>query len=230
MASKQDDNADMDGSNVMKVLTKNELERLTEVFKMYETGVREAAIRPLDLAQAMKKLGLNPTETEIQDLINEVEMNGYIYYPEFCRIIMRKMREDDEENFHQELYRTFVGPKWTQNEPAELYNVHKEFLTFDQFKMVMTNLPDYVSESQAEEIFRIADKDGNGYISYTEFKRMCVVPKAESIPDKPFDTEDKPNGAGPPRDHAEKLFEKAKNGKAKNATIGAKVDTVVTAK
>ena len=47
MASKQDDNADMDGSNVMKVLTKNELERLTEVFKMYETGVREAAIRPL---------------------------------------------------------------------------------------------------------------------------------------------------------------------------------------
>ena len=49
----------------------------------------------------MKKLGLNPTETEIQDLINEVEMNGYIYYPEFCRIIMRKMREDDEENFHQ---------------------------------------------------------------------------------------------------------------------------------
>ena len=70
----------------------------------------------------------------------------------------------------QELYRTFVGPKWTQNEPAELYNVHKEFLTFDQFKMVMTNLPDYVSESQAEEIFRIADKDGNGYISYTEFK------------------------------------------------------------
>ena len=36
--------------------------------------------------------------------------------------------------------------------------------------MVMTNLPDYVSESQAEEIFRIADRDGNGYISYTEFK------------------------------------------------------------
>ena len=37
---------DMDGSKVMQVLTKNELERLTEVFKMYETGVREAAIRP----------------------------------------------------------------------------------------------------------------------------------------------------------------------------------------
>ena len=28
----------------------------------------------------MKKLGLNPTETEIQDLINEVEVDGLIYY------------------------------------------------------------------------------------------------------------------------------------------------------
>ena len=73
----------------------------------------------------MKKLGLNPTETEIQDLINEVEMNGYIYYPEFCRIIMRKMREDDEENFHQgwlpdgysQIFRSYVfGPSgfWTK--------------------------------------------------------------------------------------------------------------------
>ncbi len=33
-----------------------------------------------DLAVAMKKLGLNPTETEIQDLINEVEVDGLIYY------------------------------------------------------------------------------------------------------------------------------------------------------
>ena len=51
-------------------------------------------------------------------------------------------------------------------------NVHKEFLTFEQFKMVMTNLPDYVSESQAEEIFRIADRDGNGYIDAAELKKV----------------------------------------------------------
>ena len=67
---------------------------------------------------------------------------------------------------------------------------------------------------------------------------MCVVPKAETIPDKPFDTEDEkhqPNGTGPPRDHAKDLFEKAKNGKvARSSETKAngitKVDTVVTAK
>jgi hypothetical protein len=81
----------------------------------------------------MKKLGLNPTETEIQDLINEVERNGFIYYPAFCRVVMRKLREDDEENFRQELFRTLVGAKpYTDGIPAKLYNINKEYLTFDQ--------------------------------------------------------------------------------------------------
>lgn len=68
-------------------------------------------------------------------------------------------------------------------------------------------------------------------------QRMCVVPKAETIPDKPFDTEEQqqPNGTGPPRDHAKDLFEKAKNGKVQRsqetkANGITKVDTVVTAK
>lgn len=80
----------------------------------------------------MKALGLNPTETEIQDLINEVERNGFIYYPAFCRVIMRKLREDDEENFRRELFRTMVGPKKYDNVAAPIYNYGREVLTFEQ--------------------------------------------------------------------------------------------------
>ena len=85
-----------------------------------------------DLLVAMKALGLNPTETEIQDLINEVERNGFIYYPAFCRVIMRKLREDDEENFRRELFRTMVGPKKYDGMPAPVYNYSREVLTFEQ--------------------------------------------------------------------------------------------------
>jgi len=46
---------------------------------------------------------------------------------------MRKLREDDEENFRQELFRTLVGAKpYTDGIPAKLYNINKEYLTFDQ--------------------------------------------------------------------------------------------------
>ena len=129
----------------------------------------------------MKKLGLNPTETEIQDLINEVEINGFIYYPAFCRIIMRKLREDDDENFHQELFRTLIGPKSYPDGPAPLYNVNKEFLSMDTFKKIMTALPEYVDETEVEDMFAAADKDCNGRITYREFKRMCEVPSRPAM-------------------------------------------------
>ena len=49
----------------------------------------------------------------------------------------------------------------------------------------MTNLPEVVDEAEAEEMFSVADRDGNGRITYKEFRRMCVVPKQEPIPDEP---------------------------------------------
>ena len=140
----------------------------------------------------MKKLGLNPTETEIQDLINEVERNGFIYYPAFCRIIMRKFREDPEETFHQELFRTLVGPKaYPEGTMAALYNINKEFLTFEQFKTIMQNLPEYVSDDDVRTMFGFADKDNNGYISYKEFTLMVDVPKLETIPSAPATSEER---------------------------------------
>jgi len=163
-------------------LSANELERVTEVFKMYETGLREATIYPKDLLVAMKALGLNPTETEIQDLINEVERNGFIYYPAFCRLVMRKLREDDEENFRRELFRTMVGPKKYDGVQAPIYNYGGEFLTFEQFRTIMMSLPEYVDDEEVKNMFAHADKDGNGYISYKEFTLMCKVPDQEVIP------------------------------------------------
>lgn len=152
---------------------------------MYETGLREATIYPKDLLVAMKALGLNPTETEIQDLINEVERNGFIYYPAFCRVIMRKLREDDEENFRRELFRTMVGPKKYDGVPAPIYNYSREFLTFEQFRTIMMSLPEYVDDEEVKSMFAHADKDGNGYISYKEFTLMCKVPDQEVIPTVP---------------------------------------------
>ena len=99
-----------------------------------------------DLLVAMKALGLNPTETEIQDLINEVERNGFIYYPAFCRVIMRKLREDDEENFRRELFRTMVGPKKYDGVPAPIYNYSREFLTFEQ--VLTSTLLDHSVQTQ----------------------------------------------------------------------------------
>ena len=47
----------------------------------------------------MRSLGQNPTEAELQDMINEVDAdgNGTIDFPEFLTMMARKMKETDSE-------------------------------------------------------------------------------------------------------------------------------------
>ena len=61
-----------------------------------------------DLLAAMKMLGLNPMEQEIIDLTNNIVKNGFIYFPEFCNVILKKFREDDEELFNQNMFKVIL--------------------------------------------------------------------------------------------------------------------------
>ena len=57
----------------------------------------------------MKALGLNPGEQEMIDMTNEVNINGLIYYPDFCKLVLRKYREENREVLNQALFK--VIPK-----------------------------------------------------------------------------------------------------------------------
>ena len=56
----------------------------------------------------MKMLGLNPMEQEIIDLTNNIVRNGFIYFPEFCAVILKKFREDDEDAFNQNMFKVLA--------------------------------------------------------------------------------------------------------------------------
>ena len=56
----------------------------------------------------MKMLGLNPMEQEIIDLTNEIAMNGLIYFPEFCRIVHQRFRDQDEAVFRQNMFKVGI--------------------------------------------------------------------------------------------------------------------------
>ena len=58
-----------------------------------------------DLLAAMKSLGLPPTEQEVVDMQCEVEKRGRIFFPDFCKLCLRKFREFDEENFRQIMFK-----------------------------------------------------------------------------------------------------------------------------
>ena len=90
----------------------------------------------------MKMLGLNPLEQEIIDLTNEIAKNGFIYFPEFCQVVLKRFREEDEEVFRQNMFKILCGTEpFPDNRRAKKYKLHANFFTKKDFLQMMLNLP-----------------------------------------------------------------------------------------
>merc|ERR1712043_138755 len=105
--------------------------------------------------------GQNPTDAEVQDMINEVDADGSgaIEFPEFCVMMVKKMQETDTENEIREAYRVFDKERTGVISVAEM-------------RLILSNLPEKLSADEIEEMLSTADRDGNGSFSYEEFRMM----------------------------------------------------------
>lgn len=111
----------------------------------------------------MRSLGQNPTEAELQDMVNEVDAdgNGTIDFPEFLTMMARKMKDTDSEEEIKEAFKVFDKDGNGYISAAEL-------------RHVMTNLGEKLSDAEVDEMIREADVDGDGQINYEEFVRMMI--------------------------------------------------------
>ena len=105
--------------------------------RQFETGVREASIDAGDLLSALKCLGLNTMEQEIMDLSNNLSRDGLIFFPDFCSIVLKRYREEDEEEFAKTMFKVFCG---TDPLPtgfrAKKYKVYQKYLTKADFQVI----------------------------------------------------------------------------------------------
>lgn len=69
----------------------------------------DGSITTKELGTVMRSLGQNPTEAELQDMVNEIDAdgNGTIDFPEFLTMMARKMKDTDSEEEIKEAFRVF---------------------------------------------------------------------------------------------------------------------------
>ena len=125
---------------------------------------KDGKITIMELANVMRSLNLDPTEEELKEMIDEVDLdgNGEIDFEEFVTLMNRRSKETDTEEVILNAFRVFDIEG-------------NGLLSITDMRHIMINMTDYGSEDDLDDILINADTDGDGFIKYEEFIRMLLT-------------------------------------------------------
>jgi calmodulin len=150
-----------------------ELEEFATAFKLFDKD-SNGTMNIKELGIAMRTLGLNPTEEELLNMVNEydVDGNGKIDFGEFCKM-MKEMNKETDQELIRLAFRVFDKDG-------------NGVITAQEFKHFMTTMGEKFSEEEVDEIIKEVDKDGDEQIDYEEFVQMISPVINDGNKDDPF--------------------------------------------
>lgn len=116
-----------------------------------------------ELQQVMRKLGQNPTESDLIEMINSVDDNGdnEIDFDEFLILMKSRIGERDPEKELKDAFAVFDTDGSGSIDRKEL-------------KRLMKKLGQALTEAELDAMMEEVDTNGDGEISFEEFKAMMV--------------------------------------------------------
>jgi len=144
-------------------ISDEQIEEFKEAFSLFDKN-GDGFISCKELGIVMRSLGQNPTEAELQDMINEVDFdgNGTIDFQEFLAMMARQMKNPaDEELELRESFKVF-----DKNGDG--------YISAPELRHVMTTLGEKLTDEEVDEMIREADIDGDGKVNYEEFVKMMM--------------------------------------------------------
>lgn len=143
-------------------LSEEQISEFKEAFSLFDKD-GDGTITSKELGIVMRSLGQNPTEAELQDMINEVDAdgNGTIDFPEFLTMMCKRMKDVDTEDELMQSFRIFDKDGNGYISAAEL-------------KHVMLSLGEKLTDEEIEEMINEADANNDGQVDYDEFVKMMT--------------------------------------------------------
>jgi calmodulin len=145
-----------------KDLTEEEIADLKEAFAMFDIN-GDGTIELNEIRQVMRKLGQNPTEEELKEMISTVDDNDdkEIDFEEFL-VLMKSRCEVDPQDPEKELRDAF----------AVFDTDGSGSIDRKELKRLMKKLGQALTEAEVDAMMDEVDSNGDGEISYDEFKAM----------------------------------------------------------
>tara|TARA_B110001450_G_C17343914_1_gene368632 strand:+ start:94 stop:543 length:450 start_codon:yes stop_codon:yes gene_type:complete len=143
-------------------LSEEQIAEFKEAFSLFDKD-GDQTITTKELGTVMRSLGQNPTEAELQDMINEVDVdgNGTIDFSEFLSLMARKMKDTDTEEELVESFKVFDRDGNGLISAAEL-------------RHVMLGLGEKLCDAEVQAMISRADDDKDSHINYEEFVKMMM--------------------------------------------------------
>ncbi|KAK0609033.1 Calmodulin [Lasiodiplodia hormozganensis] len=141
-------------------LTPEEIEEYKAAFAVFDKN-GDGDITAKELGEVMRSLGQNPTDEELNDMINELDVDhtGSIDFKEFLVMMSKKPK--------------FVDP---EQEIREIFNVFDRdgsgTINSSELRHVMKAIGENLTDAEIDDLIKEADVDGNGTIDYEEFARF----------------------------------------------------------
>jgi len=146
-----------------KKFTAEQIEEFRAAFDLFDQDGNNA-ISKEELGVVMRRLGLNPSDSELKDMIREHDLDesGQIEFGEFCHLLAQRMEGEDKEEHLKAAFRTFDQDGSGKISALELRNV-------------MHSLGEKLTDSEINDMILEADIDGDGQINYEEFVKIMVT-------------------------------------------------------
>ncbi|CAG9311064.1 unnamed protein product [Blepharisma stoltei] len=143
--------------------TDQQITEFKDAFSLFDQN-GDGGISILELSTVMRSLGQNPTETELQDMINEIDTdeNGIIDFTEFLGLMAKQMKGQDSKGELLEAFKIFDRDG-------------NGLISASELRYAMTNLGEKLTDEEVNDLLKEADLDGDGQINFDEFVRMLTA-------------------------------------------------------
>ena len=142
--------------------TEEQITEFKDTFSLFDRD-GDGTISTKELGTVMRALGQNPTESDLQEMINEVDAdgNGTLDFSEFLSLMARKTKELDTEDEFVEAFRVFDRDG-------------NGFVSAAELRQVMTTMGEKMTDEEVDEMIKEAELDGDGMLNYESFVKMMM--------------------------------------------------------
>ncbi|KAG0668580.1 phosphorylase kinase, delta [Maudiozyma exigua] len=140
-------------------LTADQIAEFKETFDLFDKD-HSGSISASELKSVMKSLGLSPTDEEVQDLVNEIDIDGNneIEFNEFLTLMSKQMPSNDTE---QELIEAF-----------KVFDTNGDgVISVSELKSVLKSIGEDLSDDELNQMIQEVSK-GTGEINIEQFAAL----------------------------------------------------------